>query len=735
MVLVQGNKSASRGERISRVPRRFARFRETGARRARDLFTERAVLRMVQPVHDLSGLSGWVPSVSRVLRDTGGWILVCVLWGMAGCTGPHLDQGERCVPGSLLANCRMACGSDGDCLAPARCDRYSQRCQAPLISCDPLEARSDGPGDGGDKQTDGGVRKEGGCAIDQDCDLITSTCQARTGARCAQDGDCRTGDVCAGSICATPTPLLSCQRDAACRPGQVCRLTIVGGQIWSICAPGLGATPGGGACRQSTECQSGICLRTGSCFAACTPATERTDCGGKEGTFCGKVGVVYDPRLPASLLDSCVTPGVACSSNRDCDPLGMTCQPLVNARDPARLRTSCQLAQGLGRPGGPCTQHRDCSSGLCVRSFCFAGCKTGADCRAGLACRPSSVVADGVQDTVMSCVPARPCSSPAGCGVPIGEETCAPQVTAQGDGLELVCTPGKGSGPGAACITSKDCMSGQCGEQRICLGGCSQDSDCPLGPAPLRRQEICRPLHITLDGRAGVLRVCQVPKTPCERDADCSALGLGCRPLPSVDDPTRIAPACDPVPNPSKRAGGVGCTVNSDCQSNLCVTTTNPSVCYGVCKVDEDCPAGRRCYGSSVWFLTSGSAEEPSATYDATAACLPDVGSGRACAGDGAAADCPMGEVCSYVPDAQKLALLKRCRKPQGLQANGSRCGSDADCQSGRCQATTLSADKRCAAPCPTSGPHPSGCTAGTTCQTSTLELRKGRSTSAPTCR
>lgn len=634
------------------------------------------------------------------------------------------DRAARCPPGSLLATCRQRCAGDGDCLAPARCDRLTSTCQLPAILCDPLAATSPAA-------SDGGAERVGDCPHGQECDLISRTCVPLSGAACGQDSDCRTGELCAGGSCSSALDARSCGRDADCAAPLVCRLTVASGKLASVCALPLGPSEGGARCRQNTECQSGLCLRSGVCYAGCSIATSKTDCHGHEGAICGRVPLGLPDGSGTASTDwvtSCTLEPQACQNDRDCEASGGFCQPMADPDQPSRLRTACLLARGDARPGAPCTQDADCASGLCQGTFCFSACRTAADCRSGLACRSASYRVDGLPGMLQGCVPGRSCTSRASC--PAIDETCVPQPSATESSLELMCTPGRGHLTGQACRSGAECASGLCGDQGICIGGCGLDSDCPAGPSG--QIELCRPYSTRVRGVSGTIKSCQIPPLSCRRDMDCSMPDALCNPYPSLDDSTRIAPGCGPAAYPGKRSAGAACILNSDCKSGICLMHTQPPVCYGVCSQDADCVAGRRCYPDSTWFLTSGSEGQPSATYDATWSCWPDVGTRKACAGDGTAADCAAPEVCVLLPDSRQTAFVKRCQRPIGSKLPGAICIEDKDCQSGRCAQVIGGTSSRCIAPCSPTGPNL--CSAGTTCRTGTLVIRAGKTASLTIC-
>lgn len=658
----------------------------------------------------------------------GFYVLGCGLLG--GCAAT--DSGGECPGGALLAteSCRLRCQSDGDCLAPAICDEESRSCVTPAIACEP------------ELSSPAGTAASGPCPSQKECDLLSRTCVPVPGASCRSSADCRLGESCPPSAagsgatdgrCVPSRDAKSCRRDAECPVGAVCRpvLDAETGALKTVCGPPLGPSEPGAACRASSECQSGLCLRTGTCFGGCTSDTATADCHKRTGVVCGAARVELPGATPQgpgprfATLPSCVLAPASCRSDGDCESGGGTCQLLVDPRNPTRLITGCLPPRGNGRLAEPCRIDGDCASGLCLGTYCFTACGAASDCRSGMACRAIPVQVDQVQSAISGCAPARPCTSSRQCLA--ADEACAPQPIESG--LQLLCTPGRGKPTGAGCSTGTDCQSGLCGDRGLCVGGCSVDADCPR--APLGEPELCRPGLVRAADRSATLNICQVAMPPCQRDGDCKLSLTSCRPYQSLDDATRITPGCGAVVNLAKAAPGAACAADGDCASGRCQKTA-PRVCFGICKLDGDCAGGRRCYPDFAWHLTSGIEGQPTATYDATSSCAPDVGSRRACAGDGSAADCPMGELCVAMPDAQQIGWVKRCQKALGTKTAGSTCADDTECQSGRCQLPAGGSIKRCIGPCSTTGP--AVCGGGSVCRTGSLEVRPGRSAALTYC-
>jgi hypothetical protein len=645
------------------------------------------------------------------------WIGLGIWCGLlGGCAAK--DPGGECPSGALLAteSCRLRCQSDGDCLAPAICDEDSLTCVTPAIACEP------------ELSSPKGTAAAEPCPPHRECDLLSRTCVPVPGASCRSSADCRLGESCplpaagSGSMdsrCVPSRDARPCRRDAECPVGAVCRpvLDAETGAPRTVCGPPLGPSEPGAACRASTECQSGLCLRTGTCFGGCTSDTATADCHKRTGVVCGAAlvelpGATQGPGPRFATLPSCALAPTSCRSDGDCESGGGTCQLLSDPRSPTRLITGCLPPRGNGRLAEPCRADGDCASGLCLGTHCFTACGAASDCRPGMACRSIPVQVDQVQSAISGCAPARPYTSSRQCLA--ADEACAPQPL--DGGLQLLCTPGRGRPTGAGCSTGSDCQSGLCGDRGLCVGGCSVDADCPR--APLGEPELCRPGLVRMADRSATLNICQVAMPPCQRDGDCKLSLTSCRPYQSLDDATRITPGCGAVLNLGKAAPGASCAADGDCASGRCQKTA-PRVCFGICKLDGDCAGGRRCYPDFAWHLTSGIEGQPTATYDATSSCAPDVGSRRACAGDGSAADCPAGELCVAVPDAQQIGWVKRCQKALGAKTGG-------------CQLPAGGSIKRCIGLCSTTGP--AVCGGGTVCRAGSLEVRPGRSAALTYC-
>jgi hypothetical protein len=344
-------------------------------------------------------------STDRKAAPPASSVVVVVLIAI-GCSTSN--KAPICPPGSLLATCHETCESDGDCLAPARCEVGTHTCQRPVLACDPLAGDDSNP-----------TGSDGVCPAAQVCDLVTATCAPRPGAACMTSGDCRAGEVCGSSTCIPAGDSAACQRDGDCSAPNVCRLVLdpSNTRLLSVCGPPIGPAESGARCRESGECQSGLCLRSGVCFGGCRPGSDssmNTDCHNHDGVICGET-VLSFPSAGATPLrftvTSCVLLPPTCQSDRDCDTSGGACQIIVDPKKPTQLRTGCLPAAGRLRASAPCEQDGDCASGLCSGSgtsrVCFAACRGVGDCRPAppLVCRSTAYQVDGISGSIASCVP------------------------------------------------------------------------------------------------------------------------------------------------------------------------------------------------------------------------------------------------------------------------------------------------------------------------------------------
>jgi hypothetical protein len=178
-------------------------------------------------------------------------------------------------------------------------------------------------------------------------------------------------------------------------------------------------------------------------------------------------------------------------------------------------------------------------------------------------------------------------------------------------------TPGEAIG-GATCAANSDCRSGACVNKvcsDTCCSGtagssqCASGSVCHFGPFPGIPGSIdthiaasCgtsgniannQPCVATLDttcasGRCGTNGRCS---QPCRTTSDCAA-GQACAyvPGPGNNPNTDIVAAC--TPSTGSAPDGAACTLNADCQSNLC----NGTLCSDVCFSDGDCKSPWKCH-------------------------------------------------------------------------------------------------------------------------------------------
>ncbi|MBI2392222.1 MAG: putative metal-binding motif-containing protein [Deltaproteobacteria bacterium] len=164
--------------------------------------------------------------------------------------------------------------------------------------------------------------------------------------KCAGGGECRSG-VCQSGAC-----IDTCCGVPACGAGGTCSLASDGR---FACRAATGSATPGGACDDSSECQSGFCYGTDSWF----------------GGACSK----------------------HCCSSEDC-PSGWRCSEFTSGTSAivsACARMSIFDAVGTKRPGEACTSAGQCRSGRCTDGICSDSCCRDSDCAGGTVCLPIKV--------------------------------------------------------------------------------------------------------------------------------------------------------------------------------------------------------------------------------------------------------------------------------------------------------------------------------------------------------
>lgn len=315
------------------------------------------------------------------------------------------------------------------------------------------------------------------------------------GTNCSSGSDCGSGEMCVGitgapsrqcvrfasgaPTCAGATT--GCTSDAGCSATEMCNTAT----RTCVPRPTTGTVPLGGACSESSECQTGLCF-AGACSQTCN-WLDPTSCPGgfycNGQASCGSGVCMAGSAGPAAL-------GAACSTNTECATLycaaGRCSEPCIPG-GAAACEPGYACAVGgapgcgsclpeLGALGDPCATNADCTSGLCATSgdttFCTAICD--------------------------------PAASPA----------CPARFLCTSAGPVSVCAP-DGGVLGSSCSVDGDCIGGVCaheGDRSYCTRICTIEP-CPVGFG-------------CIDTVDGVTRVCR-PRD--DGGCGCSAAGVGGR--------------------------------------------------------------------------------------------------------------------------------------------------------------------------------------------------------------
>lgn len=370
-----------------------------------------------------------------------------------------------------------------------------------------------------------------------------------------------------------------------------------------------------------------------------------------------------------------------CESNADCAGATPVCALVRQANG---YVGRCQARVGAGEAGAICLVDANCESDHCLWGFCAGLCASSDDC--GLEeCRDLVLTVDnqGTEDntdddetqTVKLCLPLggslTPCDTQADC---TNFEVC----DIYGDsvlGFEERCQPphvpaipvddvGSCSGTGRFECTTADCIAGT-----FCFWACNEDTDCDEG------QE-CEFFRYTQDGASGNTASCRLP---CESDGDCSDEAT-CDFGEDQDTPNELVQVCRPEIGSGE--SGASCIEGTDCRTGLC---SDSGECVGPCnpETDDGCASGTTCYVDAFWLVfdqdTVSTADDQ---YDALNTCYADRGSDDSCV---TALDCPTGEYCQPLPNADASALRLACRSGVGTKRGGAGCTTDDECLSGSC--------------------------------------------------
>ena len=503
----------------------------------------------------------------------------------------------RCQDGlkdgtELDVDCGGACGG---CADGSRCkgasDCLSGLCHAYKFYCT-SDHCDDGVKDGDETGFDCGGSKCGPCGL---------------GKACGADKDCASGFCSVGNTC------VQSQCADGRKNGDEVDVDCGGSKCTLACAQGR-------ACSKPADCLSGLCsAQTGKCIG--NRCLDTVMDGDESGVDCG---------------GSC---GARCQVGQGCHVAGDCASGICNQQtglcaadachDGARngAETAIDCGGGTCAPcgiGGACVLDTDCTgvcgkvSKTCVASHCFDQAQdvdeTALDC-GGALCAGCQV---GV-----ACALDRDCGSNA-CGA---NGKCAPSKCADGkqDGGETAIDCGgscTGCGVGVACATGNDCASGSCSAgTHLCIAGCTSGADCGTTICNLTSgtcvASLCQ--DGVLDGKETALD-CGGGCAGCAVDAAC---GVGTDCASGACNVSTLLCVADHCSDQTKSADetdvdcggalcttcatGLGCSVDTDCQSGACNQTTHLCVTNhcsdGRADVDE---TGQDCGGALCGHCANG---------------------------------------------------------------------------------------------------------------------------------
>lgn len=531
------------------------------------------------------------------------------------CAGQECESGQWCddfsatcmdtVPGDLCATA-SACGEGSACI-PFTDDNGD----AALACQDP---RGDLPA-GADCEDDAACAA-GYCVLGQ--------CYSP----CADHADCGSDEVrcVAASVTAgdngTPEDpeddpsyeLSSCVRvdlcgsSADCDETSVCTVRPVGDEILPVCVPLAGDVSGGGPCRTSEECTSGLCI--GQVHRVCAEICQEDEDCSQANTTCQDTSFASGgdtPNDPSddqvfsfSVCEWALDNGQNCASDADC-AAGEVCTLGGTEEAPANL---CRPAWGDVGAGALCETSNDCRSGICLdTNRCYGACSGDADCLEGSTCGSVSVGEGGSVELSICVEPTQPCDSLEDCRdgwlcMPYESE---PNVISGGC---FPSTNAEGALPGEVCAADGDCASGSCiadGNGGRCYGLCNPEGNvgCGAGTACYVDQ-----VSFTFDqGTPDSFDDVYDSTTACLEDfgsfrecdgnSDCPGVEV-CAPF---DNKNRngFQPRCIDAVRPNGDATGRQCFSDLEC-ALFCAEFSGGlfrnNACFTLCEADRDCEAG-----------------------------------------------------------------------------------------------------------------------------------------------
>ncbi len=421
--------------------------------------------------------------------------------------------------------------------------------------------------------------------------ILWLACQPRqqsSGGACQTEVDCRLGLRCILAVCSDGALDALCTRDTDCRKGFVCfvqrcqrhgeKIRRDGGVLEKLVQEDL---PAKEHVREARE-QRGEPASPIETKPEITQCRSHTDCG--PGSYC----LLLSDRITSQ----CRRQPKRCQSDRECEAIkGTICRliPLPRGGRGQHCVYPPKTTQPLKGAGRPCSQGKECSSGVCLASTqeCGAFCRQDNDCpNDSFYCGTYSLFQAGEYKgcyrrctTDSDCPEGYKCNTQARC-VPDGSSSlggpCLENSNCPEGGICL------GLWSGGYCITSCTATEQRCDGTQTSL--CRKGYSCQLDPASQQRR--CTPL-------CPKGSVCN-PLTPgysycllrCQKDSDCrKSYFCGV----SFSSSQKVC-----WPRGTRRLGDL-CEHNIDCISGMCRQFTTGRYCTQRCGSEGSCRSGYSC--------------------------------------------------------------------------------------------------------------------------------------------
>lgn len=360
------------------------------------------------------------------------------------CVPQILTCQGRCGPASDGCGATLQCGGCDDGKA---CDIYENKCIAPLVTCDDLQAKC------GTIRNSCGVRLDCGfCDSGEECDPDTNWCVTCSQVTC-QDLGYSCGKAWLG--CGAPSNTTDC---GTCPAGKTCS------PFFNICEDSC--TPAD----KTTLCATAKTAKGVECGQISDGCGGTVDCGGcAEGESCGIRGV-------ANRCDRAEVPTECKALNRNCGTIESACGGTLDCGDCPKG----EVCNANGLCGVSCTP-KTCAVDYAAKcgSQLDDGCNGLLDCT----CSAGQICDTAVPAATGNCIAPNTCSGYSATGQ--DGETCSNGLSSafpkgNGENLLCPCTDGRFcvdqgaevAGPvnGKCCTNTAQCSGSTCSVTNTCTG-------------------------------------------------------------------------------------------------------------------------------------------------------------------------------------------------------------------------------------------------------------------------